>query len=143
MSPAAFALDPQLAVDTVFVGDLALSRVLLVKDANYPWILLVPRRPAVTEVIDLADHEQIQLTGELAVASHALRAVTGCEKLNIASLGNVVTQLHIHVIGRRSSDKAWPKAVWGAALPTAYDPDQRDELTAALRRALKINAIAK
>ncbi|MBI1201996.1 MAG: HIT domain-containing protein [Rhodopseudomonas sp.] len=143
MPPPAFALDPQLAVDTVFVGDLALCRVLLVKDANYPWILLVPRRPNVTEMIDLPDHEQIQLAGEVAVASRALRAITGCEKLNIASLGNVVSQLHIHVIGRRPGDKAWPKAVWGAALPTVYDPNQRDELATALRHALKINAIAK
>lgn len=143
MPPAIFALDPQLAVDTVVVGDLALSRVLLVKDANYPWLILVPRRPHVTELIDLPDHEQIQLTGEIAVASHALKAVTACDKLNIATIGNVVAQLHIHVVARRRDDKAWPKPVWGATLPAAYDPDRRDALTAALRRALKITAIAK
>lgn len=143
MPSATFVLDPQLAVDTIFVGDLPLCRVLLVKDANYPWILLVPRRPDVTEMIDLADHEQIQLTGEIGIASHALKGITGCAKLNVAAIGNVVSQLHVHVIGRSPGDKAWPKAVWGTALPTAYDPDRRDELTAALRRALKINTVAK
>jgi diadenosine tetraphosphate (Ap4A) HIT family hydrolase len=133
-----FALDPQLAVDTVFIGDLTLSRVLLVKDANYPWLILVPRRPGITELFDLADGDQTQLTGEIAATSKALKAVTACDKLNIAAIGNVVAQLHIHVIARRRNDKTWPKPVWGAAMPTAYDPDVRDGLMAALRRALNI-----
>lgn len=133
-----WTLHPQLAADTVPVGDLALARVLLATDANYPWLILVPRRAGVTELIDLAESEQMQLTGEIAAASKALKSITECEKLNVAALGNMVAQLHVHIIGRRHSDKAWPKPVWGVAEPTAYDPKVRDGFVAALRRALAI-----
>ncbi len=135
---SAFSLHPQLAADTVPVGDLALSRVLLANDANYPWLILVPRRPGITELIDLADTDRQQLMIETDAAARALKSITECEKLNIAALGNVVAQLHVHVIGRRHSDKAWPKPVWGAAPAIAYDSAIRDGLIAALRRALKI-----
>ncbi|HEY5379261.1 MAG TPA: HIT family protein [Pseudolabrys sp.] len=138
---SAWSLHPHLAADTVPVGDLALARVLLANDANYPWLILVPRRANVTELIDLAEREQMQLTGEIAQASQALKAITECEKLNIAALGNVVAQLHVHVIGRRHSDKAWPKPVWGVAPPTAYEPAVRDGFIAALRRALGVTAV--
>ena len=133
-----FSLHPQLAADTVPVGDLALSRVLLANDANYPWLILVPRRPGITELIDLVDNDRLQLMAETDAAARALKAITECDKLNVAALGNVVAQLHVHVIGRRHSDKAWPKPVWGAAPPTAYDPAVRDDFIAALRRALKV-----
>ena len=135
---SAFSLHPQLAADTVPVGDLALTRVLLAKDANYPWLILVPRRPNVTELIDLADREQMQLTGEIAQVSQALKTVTECEKINIAALGNVVAQLHVHVIGRRHSDRAWPKPVWGVAPPVEYEPAMRDAFIQALREALNV-----
>ena len=130
--------DSQLAADTVAVGDLALSRVLLSNDANYPWLILVPRMPGVTEITDLDPNEQVQLLGEIDAASRVLKSVTECEKLNIAALGNVVAQLHVHVIGRRHSDTAWPKPVWGAAKPSAYSPAMRDGLIGALRRGLNI-----
>jgi diadenosine tetraphosphate (Ap4A) HIT family hydrolase len=133
-----WTLHPILAADTVPIGDLALTRVLLATDANYPWLILVPRRPDVTELIDLAEREQMQLTGEVAAASRALKSITECEKLNIAALGNVVAQLHIHVIGRRHSDRAWPKPVWGAVPAVAYNTKVRDGFVAALRRALAI-----
>src|SRR5690348_6753399 len=126
MTSQAWRLHPQLADDTFPVGDLALSRVLLAKDANYPWLILVPRRAGATELIDLADEDQAQLLREIAAASEALKTVTQCEKLNIAALGNVVSQLHAHVIGRRQSDAAWPKAVWGAVPPTPYDAPVRE-----------------
>ena len=135
---SAWTLHPQLAADTVSVGDLALCRVLLATDANYPWLILAPRRPGVTELIDLSEDEQMQATGEIAAASKALKAITECEKLNVAALGNMVAQLHVHVIGRRHSDKAWPKPVWGAVPPLAYDPKVRDGFVTALRRALQI-----
>ncbi len=135
---SAWTLHPQLAADTVPVGDLALTRVLLANEANYPWLILVPRRANVTELIDLAEREQMQLTGEIAQVSQALKSITECEKLNVAALGNVVAQLHVHVIGRRHSDKAWPKPVWGVAPPTAYEPKLRDGFIAALQRALKV-----
>jgi diadenosine tetraphosphate (Ap4A) HIT family hydrolase len=131
-------LDPKLAADTIAVGDLALTRVLLANDANFPWLILVPRVPGVTEITDLDPNEQVQLLGEVDAAARVLKSVTEYEKLNIAALGNQVAQLHVHVIGRGHSDKAWPKPVWGAAPPAAYDPKVRDGLIGSLRRGLKL-----
>ena len=135
-----WSLDPQLAADTVAVGDLALSRVLLANDANYPWLILVPRRPALTELIDLEPNEQVQLLAEIDAAARALKSITECEKFNIAAIGNVVAQLHVHVVARRHSDAAWPKPVWGAAPPVGYDAAVRNGLIGALRRALKVGS---
>jgi diadenosine tetraphosphate (Ap4A) HIT family hydrolase len=137
MQPA-WSLHPQLTQDTVPIGDLTLSRVLLANDANYPWLILVPRRPGLVELIDLEVDAQVELLDEVTSASRALKAITECDKLNIAALGNQVSQLHVHVIARRHSDKAWPKPVWGAAAPTAYNPTVRDGLVGVLRRALQI-----
>jgi len=136
-----WSLHPQLAQDTVPVGDLPLARVLLANDANYPWLILVPRKPSLTELIDLEENEQVQLLGEIAAAARVLKQSTACDKLNIAALGNQVAQLHVHVIARRHSDAAWPKPVWGAAPATSYEPKVRDRLIAALRRALQTKAI--
>jgi diadenosine tetraphosphate (Ap4A) HIT family hydrolase len=133
-----FALHPQLAADTVPVGDLPLCRVLLSKDANYPWLILAPRRPDIVELIDLAPADRATLSAEIDAASRALKAISECEKLNVAALGNVVPQLHVHVIARRHSDAAWPKPVWGAAPAIAYDPAVRDGFVTALRRALGV-----
>jgi diadenosine tetraphosphate (Ap4A) HIT family hydrolase len=115
-----WTLDPQLAADTVPVGDLELSCVLLANDANYPWLILVPRKPALADLIDLDESGQRQLLAEVDAAARALKRVTRCDKLNIAALGNVVAQLHVHVIARRRSDAAWPKPVWGAVPPRTY-----------------------
>ncbi len=104
-----WSLHPQLAQDTVPVGDLALARVLLANDANYPWLILVPRKPGLVELIDLEENEQVQLLGEIANAARVLKTITNCDKLNIAALGNQVPQLHVHVIARRHNDVAWPK----------------------------------
>jgi diadenosine tetraphosphate (Ap4A) HIT family hydrolase len=138
MTETTWSLHPQLAQDTVPVGDLALSRVLLAKDANYPWLILVPRRPALTEIIDLPESDQVQLLGEIDTVARALKAITACDKLNIAAIGNVVSQLHIHVVARRRSDAAWPKPVWGAMPAIAYTPAARAEFIAALRRDLPV-----
>jgi len=142
MISSAWSLHPQLAKDTVPLGDLALSRVLLVADANYPWLILVPRLPALVELIDLEENAQVQLLSEVAAAARALKNITECEKLNIAALGNQVPQFHVHIIGRRHSDAAWPKPVWGAAAPTAYDPAVCDGFINALRRALHAKPVA-
>jgi diadenosine tetraphosphate (Ap4A) HIT family hydrolase len=131
-----WTLHPQLEGDAGAVGDLPLSRLLLANDANYPWLLLVPRRAGASEIIDLSESDQIQLAAEIATVSHALKAVAPCDKLNVAALGNVVAQLHVHVIARRRSDPAWPKPVWGAVPPRDYDPAARERLVAALRREL-------
>ena len=133
-----WSLDPQLAADTVPLGDLALARVLLANDANYPWLILVPRRPGLVELTDLEANEQMQLLAEIDTAARALRAATRCDKLNIAALGNRVAQLHVHVIARFHGDAAWPKPVWGAVPSIAYEPAKREALAAAIRGHLKI-----
>ena len=135
---AAWALDPMLERDTTAVGDLPLSRLLLSRDANYPWLLLVPRRAGVSELTDLDRAALTQLTDEIAQTSRALRAATGCERINVAALGNVVAQLHVHVVARRRGDAAWPKPVWNAAPPRAYAEAARRALAAAVEQRLAI-----
>jgi len=138
MNDSTWTLHPQLAADTVPVGELALTRVLLANDANYPWLILVPRLPALTELIELEANEQMQLLAEVDAAARALKRITGCDKLNIAALGNQVAQLHVHVIARFRGDAAWPKPVWGAAPPRAYEPAARGQFIGEMRRALRI-----
>jgi diadenosine tetraphosphate (Ap4A) HIT family hydrolase len=133
--PSRWQLHPQLARDTIVIGDLPLSRVLIVNDANWPWLLLVPRRD-VSEIVDLDEVEQAQLTTEIARVARALKSVTACDKLNIAALGNVVPQLHVHVIARRAGDAGWPKPIWGAAPPLAHDQAELERFTAAIRRKI-------
>lgn len=139
-TPADFAIDPQLARDTIAAGDLPLSRVLLNADANYPWLILVPRRAGLVELIDLSETERVTLMGEIARVSTALRDVAGCDKLNVAALGNVVAQLHIHVIARFKTDAAWPNPVWNVAPRRAYEISAREKLIAALRGRLQLKA---
>lgn len=131
-----WSLDPQLARDTILLGDLPLSQVLVAKDANYPWLVLVPRRKDTVEIIDLDKAEQAELLAEIDRVSRALRDATPCDKLNVAALGNVVAQLHVHIIARRKSDAAWPKPVWGVAEPTTYDAAALDAFMTAMRKAL-------
>jgi diadenosine tetraphosphate (Ap4A) HIT family hydrolase len=119
--------------DTLAVGDLPLCRVLIIRDANYPWLLLVPRRPEIVEILDLDEVEQAQLMVEITRVARALREITKCDKLNIAALGNVVPQLHVHIIARRRTDAAWPKPVWGAAEPLPFDPDALEDFRKAVR----------
>jgi diadenosine tetraphosphate (Ap4A) HIT family hydrolase len=138
MAESSWSLHSQLAADTVPAGDLALSRVLLANDANFPWLILVPRRPALVELIDLEENGQVQLLAEIANAARVLKDITACDKLNIAALGNQVPQLHVHVIARRRTDAAWPKPVWGVMPPKAYDPAERERLLDNIRRGLQI-----
>jgi diadenosine tetraphosphate (Ap4A) HIT family hydrolase len=133
MLKSAFVLHPQLARDTILLGDLPLSRVLIVNDANYPWLMLVPRRPDILEIIDLDDVERAQLMTEIALVGRALKEVSQCDKLNVAALGNVVPQLHVHMIARRKTDAAWPKPVWGAAPAVPVDAVDLDFFMKALK----------
>jgi diadenosine tetraphosphate (Ap4A) HIT family hydrolase len=133
---AAFALDPQLARDTFLVGDLPLSRVLLMNDANFPWAIAVPRRAGVVEVFDLATADQMQLMAEAAQLGRLLKELTGCDKINIAAIGNVVPQLHVHVVARFRTDPAWPRPVWGALPARAYEDAAREHFIDAVRQKL-------
>jgi diadenosine tetraphosphate (Ap4A) HIT family hydrolase len=136
MPDSVWSLHPQLEKDTIDIGDLPLSRVLVIRDANYPWLLLVPRRPDTVEIIDLDEVEQAQLMTEVSRAARALKEVTKCDKLNIAALGNAVPQLHVHVIARRTSDAAWPRPVWGAVPPLPHDAGEVQNFISALRRKI-------
>ena len=133
-----WSLHPKLSELTTEIGDLPLSRVLLENDSNYPWLILAPRMAGVSEIIDLDPNEQVQLLGEIDAASRALKAAATFEKLNVAALGNVVKQLHVHVIGRSSTDATWPKPVWGLAPPVPYKLEVRNVLVNKLRHELKM-----
>ncbi len=113
ISEANWSLHPQLAHDAVTVGDLALSRLLAINDAVYPWLILVPRRAGASELIDLGQEDAARLMEEIAAVSRVLKDVTGCDKLNVGAIGNVVPQLHIHIVARRTNDPLWPRPVWG------------------------------
>ncbi len=133
---SAWSLHAQLQKDTIDIGDLALSRVLVIKDANYPWLLLVPRRADASEIIDLDEVEQAQLMTEISRVARALKEVTKCDKLNIAALGNAVPQLHVHIIARRTNDAAWPRPVWGVVGAVPHDAQEVQSFIGALRRKI-------
>jgi diadenosine tetraphosphate (Ap4A) HIT family hydrolase len=137
---AGWFLHPQLERDTVPIGDLPLCRALLINDANYPWMLLVPRRPRISEIIDLPGHDQVQLMGEIGQASTAMKSATGCDKINVAALGNVVPQFHVHVIARMHGDAAWPKPVWGVVPARAYEAATLQAWLTELRQRLALSA---
>lgn len=115
-----FALHPLLAADTFEVTDLPLCRVLLMNDSQYPWLILVPRRANLRDLDELSVTDAQQLTLEINRASKALRVVSLPYKLNVAALGNMVEQLHIHVIARRKDDVAWPRPIWGVSPAVPY-----------------------
>jgi diadenosine tetraphosphate (Ap4A) HIT family hydrolase len=132
-----FVLDARLAADSLAVADLLLSQVRLMRDANYPWLLLVPRKDGAAEIVDLDVAEQGELMREIAAAGEALRRTVPCDKLNVAALGNMVRQLHVHVIARRIGDAAWPNPVWGTAPAKPYRPGEAEALAAALAKQLR------
>ncbi len=112
-----FELDERLAADTFPIADLPLSRVLLMNDARYPWVILVPRHASISEVFELPADDQQQLWREASQLGEAMKTALEGDKINIASLGNVVSQLHVHVVLRRHSDATWPAPVWGNGSP--------------------------
>jgi diadenosine tetraphosphate (Ap4A) HIT family hydrolase len=134
---ATFELDARLAADTHLVGELELSRVLLMNDARFPWLILVPRRMGMRDLIDLRTDEQHILLHEIDRCANALRGMDNPDKLNIAALGNVVAQLHVHVIARNRHDAAWPQPVWGVGQRVPYDANAQELRLSSLRVALR------
>ncbi|MEN3211467.1 HIT domain-containing protein [Methylorubrum populi] len=124
----AFSLDPRLAADTHPVGDLALCSVLLMDDARFPWLILVPRRPGLSELTDLTPEEASLAFEEIRIAVRVMQALAQPDKVNVAALGNVVAQLHVHVVARFHSDPAWPGPVWGVGERKPYPPHARAAL---------------
>ncbi len=131
-----FALDAKLAADTLPIGDLPLCRALLMNDARYPWIILVPRRAATTEIHELDAARRAALIEETAGAAKILKQVSGAKKINIGALGNIVTQLHVHVVARFVEDEAWPGPVWGQGAARPYSAAAAKTLVDALAKAL-------
>lgn len=132
----AFQLNGRLEADTYALGDFPLCRVLLMDDARYPWLILVPRRANATEIIDLSVSDRALLIEEIAQAEVALHAVARPDKLNVGALGNVVKQLHVHVIARFVSDPAGTGPVWGVGERRPYPPHMVGPLLDKLQKAL-------
>lgn len=131
-----FELDSRLQNDTFFVCDLTLSRVLLMNDSQFPWLILVPMRNDVAEIIDLTEQEQQMLLSESAKVSKAMQNLFSPHKLNVAALGNVVKQLHVHHVARFENDVAWPKPVWGNQSSVAYEESDAAEIISELKLKL-------
>jgi diadenosine tetraphosphate (Ap4A) HIT family hydrolase len=132
---ACWSLHPRLEADTHPVARWPLCDVRLMEDARYAWLILVPRIADAVEIVDLPTDAQQQLTAEIARASHALRTVASPHKLNIGALGNVVRQLHVHVLARFEGDAAWPGPVWGHGQAEPYTDEARSARLQALRAA--------
>lgn len=136
MSGTGFTLDPRLSADTCPVASLPLCDVLLMNDARYPWLVVVPRRAGMIEIADLPEVDQASLWHEVNRSSTALRSASPCEKLNIGALGIIVRQLHVHVVARNQGDAAWPGPVWGYGKAVPYDSAAREALLEQLRNTL-------
>lgn len=131
-----FVLDPRLEQDTLHMGDFPLCRLLLMNDAQYPWFILVPRREEVSELFQLDTADQHSLWRETTLLAELLKDTFKADKMNVATLGNMVSQLHVHVIARRRSDAAWPAPVWGRHPAQPYAAEQLAEMRARLRLVL-------
>ncbi|MCK9237630.1 MAG: HIT domain-containing protein [Thiopseudomonas sp.] len=119
-----FVLDERLKNDTCWLGDFPLCRVLLMNDSRYPWLILVPRQADISEVFQLSAPQQQTLWQETTQVAHALNTLFAADKMNIATLGNVVSQLHMHVVARMRNDAAWPAPVWGKGTAEPYSAEQ-------------------
>jgi diadenosine tetraphosphate (Ap4A) HIT family hydrolase len=136
----AFALDPRLAADTIKLASLPMCDLLLMNDARYPWAILVPRIAGARELHDLTQADQADVWRTTMAISAAIEAWPGVEKINVGALGNVVSQLHVHIVGRHTGDPAWPGPVWGHSPLVAYQDGAEGALVAALKdAALKIS----
>lgn len=131
-----FELHSQLRADTVAVGQFQLSLVLLHRDANFPWLILVPKREGIREIFHLDESDQVQLLRESSHLAEVMTSVYAPKKINIATLGNMVPQLHLHHVARFEDDPAWPRAIWGALPAKPYDPELLEKRVRRLRSSL-------
>ena len=131
-----FKLNERLAGDTVLVRPLTLCQVLCMNNRIWPWLILVPARLDVTEIHHLPTSDRALLMEEVAQVSATLETLFRPDKLNVAAIGNVVPQLHVHIVARRRDDPAWPNPVWGSGIAEPYDPAELDAQVKRLRDAL-------
>jgi diadenosine tetraphosphate (Ap4A) HIT family hydrolase len=132
----AFTLDPRLEAESFPLGRFELCETRLFDDTRFPWLILVPARAGLVEIIDLDEAGRQLLMQEVALAAGALRTLTNCHKLNIAALGNQVRQLHLHVIARFENDGAWPNPVWGRGARVPYEPGTAAKFAERLKAAM-------
>jgi diadenosine tetraphosphate (Ap4A) HIT family hydrolase len=133
-----FSIDPRLTAESFPLGELSLCEVLLYDDSRFPWLVLVPQKENLVEIVDLGDHERIALMDDITDACRALKEITNCHKLNVAALGNQVRLLHVHIIARFENDAAWAGPVWGKGARVSYAEKTRDDLTKKLQDALDL-----
>ena len=130
-----FQLDERLAADTLPVLSLGLCLLRLMNDSRWPWLVLVPQRADIRELYELTPLDQATLTFETTLVSEALAKLTGCHKLNVAAIGNIVAQLHVHLVARNVDDPNWPRPVWGFSGKTPYAGDTANTFIDRLRAA--------
>jgi diadenosine tetraphosphate (Ap4A) HIT family hydrolase len=131
-----FDLDARLARDSDLVTVLGLCQLRILNDSRWPWLMLVPQRPEMSEIFELTPLDQTMLTFETNLVAEALKRVTGAKKINVGALGNVVSQLHVHVVARYEGDPNWPGPIWGHGSAVPYDEAQKRAFLAALDKAL-------
>ena len=141
MTADGFQLDQRLAGDTVWIADWELCGVHLMNDRRYPWVVLVPRRAGLVEPFDLAAAEQTLLWREVGHAGALLKRMTGCRKVNIGALGNIVSQLHVHVVARNEADAAWPGPVWGKGTAERFEVSALGAAVERYRTAMQGRAV--
>jgi len=131
-----FDLHPRLAADTALITDWPLSRVLLMNDSRFPWLILVPRRAGIAELFELDDSTRATLMDEIIRSSERLKRWARADKINTGIVGNIVRQLHVHVVARAETDMAWPGTVWGAGQPIPYTAPDLQRVVRAFRQFL-------
>lgn len=133
-----FILDQRIQSDSILICELELCQLRIQNDSRYPWLVLVPKLEGVTEVHELTVEHQYQLIQESSLVANALKQVTACKKVNIANLGNVVSQLHWHVVARSEDDQTWPGPIWGLGVSIPYGKEQLDNLINAIKEKLDV-----
>lgn len=133
-----FVLDQRLENDSVFICNLKLSQVRLHKNGAFPWVMLIPQRPDVVEILDLNDDDQDVLWNEIIFASNIVKKLFKPKKLNVANIGCVVPQLHVHVVARYEEDKAWPGPIWNSGVKRDYELAEAENLIKQLQAAFSL-----
>jgi len=131
-------LDPRLESDSTFIITLELCDVRLSHNAAFPWVLLIPRQEGISEIIDLSPTDQQLLMQEIVLASQVMQQLFKATKLNVANLGNIVPQLHVHIVARYDNDKAWPHPIWNSGISAVYDPKTKFERITQLKEAFEV-----
>ena len=130
-----FQLHPRLEADSLFIADLAICQARLNNDSRFPWVLLMPRKPDLRELHELDIAEQQGVIAEITLASRTIQELFHSDKINVGAIGNMVPQLHIHIIGRKTTDPVWPNPVWGQGVKTPYDEKTAIEIIRTLKQA--------